>query len=165
MKAHLRIAQLEFSLEGGGSGRVVSAEATGSENVRAALRAVGNAIAGQPLDWDAATAERVVSAGVPRARRSDPLTSHAAAAKVATAVKDHETLILAAIKAAGERGATYKEAAIAARMEPVVVGRRLKGMERQGLIARRLLPAVDTEHGDYEQRNGCAIWRAIGEKP
>lgn len=161
MKAHLRIAQLEFSLEGG-SGRVITGEATGSENVRKALGMVGNAITGKPLDWmDEASLQRTVThPPAARARRADPKTSHAAAERVASVVGDHDRRILSAIKAAGERGATYKEAAAICGLDPVAVARRLKGMERQRLIARRVLPAADTEHGAFEQRDGCAVWRA-----
>ena len=92
----------------------------------------------------------------PLSRRSDPETSHAAAEKSADFRAKHEARIFGAIFDAGEKGATYKEIAAATGMEPVAVARRLKGMERRGLIERSAL----TDCSGFESRDGCACWWA-----
>ena len=90
----------------------------------------------------------------PLARRSDPVTSHDAARGTISFRARHEGHIYCAIQDAGERGATYKEIAKATGMEPVAVARRLAGMERRGLIARKPMAM-----GGYAQRDGMAVWR------
>lgn len=90
----------------------------------------------------------------PLARARDPQTSHDAAARVDTFKASHEAAVFAAICDAGERGATYREIALAARMEPVAVARRLKAMEARGLIQRSAL----TDCSGFESRNGMAVW-------
>lgn len=94
------------------------------------------------------------------ARRTDPATSHRAAERTTKFRAKHEAAIFAAIADAGSHGATMHEIAEATGLEPVQVGRRLCAMGRRGVIERRIVPAFDAEIGDYEQRGGCAIWRA-----
>ena len=92
----------------------------------------------------------------PLSRRSDPETSHAAAEKSADFRAKHEARIFGAIFEAGDRGLNYREIAAATGLEPVAVARRLKGMERRGLIARSAL----TDCSGFESRNGCSVWWA-----
>lgn len=84
------------------------------------------------------------------ARRSDPETSHAAARKVTAFGESHAGRIYDALRNAGDRGATYREIAQAAGMEPVAVARRMHGMEARGLIGRTV-----------EKRGGCVVWTAV----
>ena len=84
----------------------------------------------------------------PLSRRSDPETSHVAAEKSASFRAKHEARIFGAIFDAGERGANYREIAAATGLEPVAVARRLKGMERRGVIERRC-----------DSRDGMTVWR------
>ena len=67
----------------------------------------------------------------PRARRSDPATSHLAAQRAAPSADAHRQRIVAALRA--KPGMTYREIADATGLEPVAVGRRLIEAERQGL--------------------------------
>lgn len=156
MKARLSIRQFELEL-GGGTGRILVAEASGSENVRKALGAVGRAIAGQPIDWlsEGRLPSVTTHEPAPRARRTDPSTSHAAANRAAAFVGDHETRIVAAIKAAGERGACSKEIARSTGLTHVQCDRRLSGMGERELIERKY------ENGGLVRREGCACWVAI----
>ena len=95
-----------------------------------------------------------LSFSAPLSRRSDPETSRAAAEKSADFRAKHEARIFGAIFDAGEKGATYKEIAAATGMEPVAVARRLKGMERRGLITRAAL----YDCSGFESRDSMAIW-------
>lgn len=81
----------------------------------------------------------------PRARRSDPETSHIAAAriKVSGVLANHQHLIARAIRA--QPGMTYTEIAEVTGLERHAVGRRLK--ELQPLHAR-----------PGETRNGMRTW-------
>lgn len=97
-----------------------------------------------------------LSFSAPLSRRSDPETSHAAAEKSADFRAKHEARIFGAIFDAGERGLNYREIAAATGLEPVAVARRLKGMERRGLITRSAL----TDCSGFESRDGCACWWA-----
>ena len=92
----------------------------------------------------------------PLSRRSAPETSHVAAEKSASFRAKHEARIFGAIFDAGERGANYREIAAATGLEPVAVARRLKGMERRGLITRSAL----YDCSGFESRDGCACWWA-----
>ena len=66
----------------------------------------------------------------PRARRSDPETSHLAAERVKVSAKAHRAVIVAAIRR--RPGMTYREIAEAVGLDPVAVGRRLVECERAG---------------------------------
>lgn len=78
-----------------------------------------------------------------RARRSDPATSHAAAARAANFAASHEGKILAAL----EQGpATFKEIASRTGLDPHAVARRLPYMGRFG---------VDKTD---DVRDGCTVW-------
>lgn len=107
------------------------------------------------LQWlDEADARRVVvHADMPRARRLDVATSHAAAEKAAKFAGKHEATCFAAICDAGDYGCTYLEIALKTGMEPVAVGRRLGAM---GSSKRR--PAVIRRNG--QKRGGCMVWVA-----
>lgn len=137
MKTHLRIQQLSFELSGG-SGRVITGEATGSENVRTALRMVTDAIS------------------APRARARDPQTSHDAAARAIATATVQRTKIAAVIVAAGERGACAREIEKRTGLTVVQVNRRV--LEIEG-IERRLRKGASSER-DFQRRDGCSIWWA-----
>jgi len=84
-------------------------------------------------------------------RRDGPNTSRKAAFIAPGFIPDHEQNILAVLHCeVGKRGLTYREIAAYTycRLEPVAVGRRLRGMERNKLIRR-----------DGE-RNGMTVWKA-----
>lgn len=91
------------------------------------------------------------------ARATDPETSHAAAARAKTIIGEHERVILAAIRAAGPRGACSKEIARVTELTHVQVDRRLHAIPG---IERRLRKDA-TGPKDYERRQGCAVWWAI----
>ena len=67
----------------------------------------------------------------PRARNSDPSTSHAAAAAVTTA-EDHYTIIHETLTLYGPRG--KDGIATMAGLDPVQVSRRLSEMRKLGLV-------------------------------
>lgn len=90
----------------------------------------------------------------PRARRSDPATSHDAAERARAFTAKHEATIFGAISDAGDTGATYKEIAKATGMEPVAVARRLSAMGARGLIER----SAKSDCSGFEARYGCAVW-------
>ena len=85
-------------------------------------------------------------------RATDPQTSARAAGRASAFVAGHELRILHAITAAEMAGAlsgfTYREIAYVLNMEPVAVARRLKGMERKGVIRRN------------GERDGMTVWEA-----
>lgn len=82
----------------------------------------------------------------PVARHADPATSKRAAERAASFVGKHEAAIFAALTANPD-GLTYREIATLTALEPVAVGRRLKGLqERAGVYP-------DGERG------GMQIWR------
>ncbi len=87
------------------------------------------------------------------ARRTDPHTSHDAAAKVDSFRASHEARIYAALYDNPD-GLTYREIAAITKLEPVAVARRLRGLERRRLVYRRL----DEVTGKYHTREGMAIW-------
>ena len=97
-------------------------------------------------------------------RRDDPVTSKRAARKVTMFMESHEGRILGALNWAGPQGATYREIAHALGIEPVAVARRLKGMERKGLVKRKSDGQMPRYRGGwrdaYAERDGCAIWWA-----
>lgn len=81
----------------------------------------------------------------PRARSSDPLTSHRAARNARQFAAGHAQLILDAL---AQGPASYKEIAARCGLEQHAVARRLKELEGAKLITR----TDDT-------RDGCAVWR------
>jgi hypothetical protein len=86
----------------------------------------------------------------PRARRTDPSTSHAAAKRVEGVVAQHYALILSALEQG--TGNIYE---IGARcgLTHVQAARRLPEMDSLGLA-----------HPTDERREGCRVW-AKGRKP
>jgi predicted ArsR family transcriptional regulator len=112
------------------------------------------------LDWLAEAHDHSVT-HPPLARRTDPQTSHAAAARAALFTGDHETRILAAVDRAGAQGATAKEIATATGLTDVQVNRRLCRMGDRGLIERRFTPEAERPtpmEFDYQKRGRHAIW-------
>jgi len=91
------------------------------------------------------------------ARRTDPATSHNAAAKVPTFKAKHEAAIYAAICDCPKFGATAKEIAIATGLTDVQVNRRLADMGRRRLIERN----AHMDCSGFWQRNGCCVWYTI----
>lgn len=69
-----------------------------------------------------------------RARRTDPATSHAAAAAAGELARHHAAAILGALVQAGERGLTIHEAAGVTGIDHVAVARRLPELERRGVV-------------------------------
>ncbi len=88
----------------------------------------------------------------PRARRSDPATSHAVAAQVSRFARGHYALILETLRRFGEAGAEQIAGAI--QLDAYQVRKRLPEMERGGLVT----PTNDTRltaTGRHER-----IWKA-----
>lgn len=86
----------------------------------------------------------------PRARRRDPETSHAAAAKAVSIASDHRTRIAAALEKGN--GNIYELGARCG-LSHVQVARRMIEMETAGAA-----------HPTEEKREGCRVW-AKGPKP
>ena len=97
-------------------------------------------------------------------RRDDPVTSKRAAEHSAQFLEGHEATILGCLVRARPDGLTYREIATLTRLEPVAVARRLKGMERKGLVKRKSDGQMPRYRGGwrdaYAERDGCAIWWA-----
>ena len=82
----------------------------------------------------------------PRSRATDPETSQQAGERAESFVGKHEAAIFAAI-ADHPNGLTYREIARITGLEPVAVGRRLKGLrDRAGVYADG-------------QRDGMQVWK------
>lgn len=87
----------------------------------------------------------------PRARRSDPSTSHAAAAGSAKFAESHASRILLAL----QYGAfNAEEIGAAAGLTVVQVDRRTIELQRKGLIRVKQLGGADVV------RNGMRVWEA-----
>jgi hypothetical protein len=98
-------------------------------------------------------------APAPRARRSDPSTSHDAAERATKFAASHEGIIFGLLCDAGERGATIKEMEARCRLNRVQIARRLAGMEERKLM-RRDVGWPNLQHGPmYESRGGFTVWR------
>ena len=96
------------------------------------------------------------------ARRHDPQTSKAAAVRSGEFRDGHENNILRALGCV-TNGATYREIAAMCNMEPVAVARRLKGMERKGLVRRErtyISMSGAVGHTTYVERDSMALWWA-----
>jgi hypothetical protein len=109
MKGRLAIQQFELELSGG-SGRVITASGQGAGAMRAAMGIVGSAIA-KPL-----------------ARRTDPVTSQAAAARVIEFRGEHEIKIGEWLTARKLTGGTKDEIAAGTGLTPIAVARRIADM-------------------------------------
>lgn len=81
----------------------------------------------------------------PRARKRDAQTSHDAAARAEHFVASHEAKCFGALCDHGPQ--TYRAIAALTGMEPVAVARRLRSMEKRGLI-RKTERVID----------GCTVW-------
>lgn len=82
-----------------------------------------------------------------RARRSDPLTSHVAAKH---ARQDLYLCIVTALSRLGE--GTFYDIARYAQIDPIDVARRMKNLERKGLVIR----TDQTRAGPTG--NQCTVW-------
>jgi hypothetical protein len=71
----------------------------------------------------------------PLARRSDPASSHLAAAEVELSgtVNRHEAIILAGVKQ--QPGSTADELALVTGLDRVAIGKRLREMVRKGMLS------------------------------
>ena len=97
-------------------------------------------------------AQRVTQLSLPLARKRDPQTSHRAAGRVPAFLPTHETRITSALEDAGAFGATYRDIAQQLGMEPAAIARRLRGLERKGLVRRYQV------NGEYIERGGMCVW-------
>lgn len=88
------------------------------------------------------------------ARRSDPVTSHAAAVKAANFAAGHKGRILAALKQHGPRSPA--ELAQLIGLTVVQIDRRLPELAREGLAR-----VVTLDDGADMVRNGCRVWEAV----
>lgn len=80
----------------------------------------------------------------PRARRKDPATSHAAAARAESFAARHQDRILAALEQPG----TIYDLAARTKLSHVAIARRMPELHAAGL-------AEPTQ----EKRDGCRVWR------
>lgn len=96
--------------------------------------------------------ERIPAARV-LARREDPATSHAAAARVSEFASSHQHRILAAIQDLGD--ATVDEIARHCEIQAHAVGKRLIELQR----ARQIVPTGTERPGDSGRLQ--RVWRAI----
>ena len=97
----------------------------------------------------------------PRARRTDPATSHAAADRTHKFAANHEAICFGVIADMGARGATAKDVAAYSRLDDVQANRRLSAMGARGLIARIQIGWKDGKRGPvpvFVERYGCAVW-------
>ena len=92
---------------------------------------------------------------VPRARRSDPITSHAAADGASRFAASHAGRILEALQAGP---ASAKQIAAATGLTLVQVDRRLPELQRDGFVE------VLHEGGVDLVRDGCRVWIATPQK-
>ena len=90
----------------------------------------------------------------PRARRTDPATSHKAAAKAERFAASHAGRILAALRDLGL--ATAHELALATGLTVVQIDRRTIELQRAGLAY------VVSMDGDPLVRDGFRVWAAYG---
>lgn len=102
-------------------------------------------------------AGRVTREATPRARNTDPCSSHKAAERTAEFRGKHEAAIFNAICESGPLGVNFKEIAQMTGMEPVAVARRLSAMGERKLIERRVIEGA-ARPDDFQTRNGCALW-------
>lgn len=116
MKARLVIQQFELELSGEiASGRVISGEASGTNaEIQGALRSFGAAIA------------------APRARSSDPDTSHSAAARAIEFSGKHAAAIFTWL-ADHPTGGTKDEIADGTGVDSIAVARRMAGLCASGV--------------------------------
>lgn len=98
---------------------------------------------------NAATLPAPAESVLPRARASDPLTSHVAAASALPLAKHHAALIIAAL--AKGPGTIY---ALAERsgLDHVAVARRMKELERQSLVR------LTGETAPSPSGRPCGVW-------
>ena len=92
------------------------------------------------------------ASGVGRARRTDPSTSHAAAAKAARFAASHAGRIHAALREIGT--ATAHDIAQVTGLSVVQVDRRLPELQRAGRVSLVLV------YGEPLQRDGYRVWSA-----
>ena len=98
----------------------------------------------------------------PRARNTDPATSHMAAKKADRFAASHSGRILGALqsnRAAGQHGYFYgltaSDIAFLTGLTVVQIDRRLPELQRNGLARVRQVGGVD------QIRNGMRVWEAV----
>lgn len=101
--------------------------------------------------------EQIAIEFAPLTRRTDPQTSHDAAEKAAHRLCTDEAICFAVISDMQEYGATAKDIDRYSTLDDVQANRRLSAMGKRGLIHRRLV-ANPRNDGDFQRREGCAIW-------
>lgn len=89
-----------------------------------------------------------------QARRSDPATSHVAAARAEPIARRHHAAILAALSKT-PAGATIHEMKILTGIDHVAVARRMSELEREGLVRRT--------GGERPSPAGrpCCVWEVV----
>lgn len=92
---------------------------------------------------------------VPRARKTDPVTSHLAAEKVGFFRETHAAKIANYLRGISPEGATAKEIAEAIGLTVVQVDRRTVELQRAGLIQVRQV------NGDDLTWQGFRVWEAV----
>lgn len=95
------------------------------------------------------------------ARRSDPPASHAAAASLEDVLPRLEQAVLAAIRAAGERGATLDEIVSATGIEKVTASPRIRPLIDKGWVGWRLGPSGKPLTRPGKSNRGQTIWWAL----
>lgn len=90
------------------------------------------------------------------ARSSDPVTSHAAAAKTTRVVNHLEAEVYEAIKVAGARGATWDELGASTGIDKASISPRFKPLRTKMLIR-----AARDADGNLIKRDGQIAWVAI----
>lgn len=92
----------------------------------------------------------------PRARNTDPVTSHMAAERAERFASSHSGRILAALRSFyGKRGMTAEHIGNLTDLTVVQIDRRLPELQRKGLARVRQVGGVD------EVRNGMRVWEAV----
>lgn len=94
-------------------------------------------------------------AHIPRARNSDPVTSHEAAARAESFVAGHEAKIFGALHEAGFLGLTAAEIAERTGLESVQVNRRLGAM---GGYKNGVKVGVGVIKLNGAKRDGMRVW-------
>jgi hypothetical protein len=90
----------------------------------------------------------------PRARRTDPATSHDAAEKAARFAHGHHLRIRNFLDGIAPRAATYIDIAAGTDLDRHAVGRRLKELFEAGMIEKAGIGALPNG-------NKATLWRAI----
>ena len=85
----------------------------------------------------------------PRARRRDPATSHKAAERAKAFAPSHAKQICAALSLGPDEGMTAEEISESIGLTVVQIDRRVKQMQRDGLICVRQQNGIDVERNGF----------------